>query len=293
MIIAQISDTHIKRKGRLLHHMIDTARYLKRAVKRLNHLDPPPDAVLATGDLTESGKPKEYRRLRNILADLEIPLFVIPGNHDNRANFRDAFYDHAYLPKNGPYVQYVIEQFPVRLIGLDSLAVGESGGELDEVRLRWLETRLVEQPLRPTLLFLHHPPFKTGIRAVDALGFRGVEEFAALVQRHPQVIRVVAGHIHRPIQIPWAGTYASTAPSTAHQVVLDLRERRPLGFVLEPPGFALHVWQPQGGLISYACVTDALGAVVDYPGFGDLRDRQRNGHLRALPTFVADDRPAS
>ena len=72
MIIAQISDTHIKRKGRLLHHMIDTARYLKRAVKRLNHLDPPPDVVLATGDLTESGKPKEYRRLRKILADLAV-----------------------------------------------------------------------------------------------------------------------------------------------------------------------------------------------------------------------------
>jgi len=293
MIIAQISDTHIKRKGRLLHHMIDTARYLKRAVKRLNHLDPRPDVVLATGDLVESGKPKEYKRLRKLLADLEIPLFVIPGNHDDRANFREAFADHTYLPKNGPYVQYVIEQYPVRLIALDSTADGESGGELDDVRLRWLETRLGEQPSRPTILFLHHPPFKTGIKPVDALGFRGVDEFAALVQRHPQVMRVIAGHIHRPLQVPWAGTYASTAPSTAHQVVLDLRERRPLGFVLEPPGFTLHVWQPQMGLVSYACVTDALGSFIDYPGFGDLRDQRRNGHLRALPTFVAGNRPAS
>jgi 3',5'-cyclic-AMP phosphodiesterase len=284
MIIAQISDTHIKRKGRLLHHMIDTARYLKRAVKRLNALEPRPDVVVATGDLVESGKAKEYKRLRQLLGDLEIPLFVIPGNHDDRTNFRDAFADHTYLPKNGPYLQYVIEQYPVRLIGVDSTADDISGGEIDELRLRWLETRLSEQPARPTIVFMHHPPFKTGIKPVDALGFRGVDHFAALIRRHPQVVRILSGHIHRPLQVPWAGTYASTAPSTAHQIVLDVRERQPLGFVLEPPGFALHVWESQTGLVSYACLIDALGAVVNFPALGMT---EPGGHLRAVPTFVA------
>jgi Icc protein len=286
MIIAQISDTHIKRKGRLLHHMIDTARYLRRAIRRLNALDPRPDVVLATGDLVESGKPKEYRRLRKILGELELPLYVIPGNHDDRANFREAFADHVYLPKNGAYVQYVLEQYPVRLIGLDSTDPERAGGVMDELRLRWLETRLGEQPDRPTVLFLHHPPFKTGIKPVDALGFRGLDEFGAVIRRHPQVKRVLCGHIHRPLQVPFAGTFASTAPSTAHQVVLDLRERRPLGFVMEPPGFALHVWGAATGLISYACLTDALGAVIDFPGFGDLRG-QAHPHLRSIATFVA------
>lgn len=292
MIIAQITDTHIKRKGQLLHHMIDTARYLKRAVRRLNGLSPRPDVVLATGDLVERGKPKEYKRLRKLLAELEIPLFAVPGNHDDRENFRDAFGDHPYLPTNGPYVQYVVEAYPVRLIGLDSTAPGEAGGELDETRLRWLETRLAEQPSRPTLIFLHHPPFKTGIKAVDALGFRGLDDFAALVSRHSQIVRVLAGHIHRPMQLQWAGTYASTASSTAYQVVLDLRERRPLGIVLEPPGFALHVWSPLSGMTSYACLTDSRGSGLDYPGFADLRV-ERAGRLRVLPTFVVGDKSAS
>lgn len=286
MIIAQISDTHIKRKGRLLHHMIDTARYLRRAIRRLNALEPCPDVVLATGDLVESGKPKEYRRLRKILGELEIPLYVIPGNHDRREAFRDAFHDHGYLPANGQYVQYVLDQYPVRLIGLDSTDPGRPGGAFDELRLRWLETRLAEQPDRPTILFMHHPPFKTGIKPVDALGFCGVEELGAVVRRHPQVLRLLCGHIHRPIQVPWAGTFASTAPSTAHQIVLDLRERRPLGFVMEPPGCALHLWSEQTGLVSYACLTDAMGTAIDFPGFGDLRDEPRP-RLRALTTFVA------
>jgi 3',5'-cyclic-AMP phosphodiesterase len=292
MIIAQITDTHVKRKGQLLHHMIDTARYLKRAVRRLNALRPRPDVVIATGDLVERGRPKEYKRLRKILAELEIPLYAIPGNHDDRENFRDGFGDHPYLPKNGPFVQYVVDAYPVRMIGLDSTSPGEAAGMLDETRLRWLETRLAEQASRPTLIFLHHPPFKTGIKVVDALGFRGAAEFADLVSRYPNVVRVVAGHIHRPLQLPWAGTYASTASSTAYQVVLDLREGAPLGIVLEAPGFALHVWSPLSGMTSYACLTDAENAALDYPGFSGLR-AERAGRLRVLPTFVAGRRSAS
>src|SRR5271166_1678561 len=110
MIIAQITDTHIKRKGKLLHHMINTAKRLRKAVERLNALDPRPDVVLATGDLVEDGKRKEYKLLRKILDHLEIPLYVIPGNHDRSEAFLDAFSDHAYLPRYGP-LQYAIEQY--------------------------------------------------------------------------------------------------------------------------------------------------------------------------------------
>ena len=75
----------------------------------------------------------------------------------------------------------------------------------------------------------------------------------------PQVERVLCGHLHRSIQSRWAGTVASTAPSTAHQVVLDVREDAALGFTLEPPGYALHLWRPDVGLVSHvATVGDFL-----------------------------------
>jgi len=256
VIVAQITDLHIKRKGQLLHHMINTAKYLRRCIARLNALDPRPDLVLATGDLVEAGKPKEYRRLRKILSALELPLFLIPGNHDVREHLREAFPEHTYLPESGP-LQYTLEHLVVRLIGLDSTAPGRTGGEFDEDRLAWLDARLSEQPHRPTLLFMHHPPFRTGIRQLDALGFRGVEAFGDIVERHPQVERIVCGHIHRAMQVRWRGTIACTAPSTAHQLVLELRERQPLGFVLEPPGFLLHVWDG-ATLVSHAALVDGF-----------------------------------
>lgn len=254
MIIAQITDTHIRRKGKLLHHMVNPGKRLRRAVERLNELDPRPDVVLATGDLTESGKRKEYKRLRELLEPLRMPLYVIPGNHDRREVMREAFADQWYLPAYGP-LQYVIEEFPMRLIGLDTTVDGEAGGTLDAERLEWLDAKLALAPVRPTLIFMHHPPFRTGIKALDALGFRGAAELGAILERHRQIERVVCGHIHRAIEMRFHGTTVCTALSTAHQFALELRQKHPLGVVLQPPGFALHVWR-DGELTTHHCLVD-------------------------------------
>ena len=253
MIIAQITDTHIKRKGRLLHHIVNTAKHLRKAIRLLNAMEPRPDVVLATGDLVEDGKRKEYKRLRSILAELTIPLYVIPGNHDRREAFREAFADHVYLPPNGP-LHYVVDDYPVRLIGLDTTVEDHAGGVMDAVRLNWLNEQLAPAPDTPTLIFMHHPPFQTGIPMLDNLGFHGRDEFGAIVERHPQIERIVCGHIHRSMQVRWHGTIASTAASTAFQFVLELRDRDRIGIGRERPGFALHVWDGNQ-LVSHDCIT--------------------------------------
>jgi 3',5'-cyclic AMP phosphodiesterase CpdA len=253
VIIAQITDTHVRRKGRLLHHIINSGKHLRKAVRRLNAMEPRPDVVLATGDLVEAGKRKEYKRLRGILSELSIPLYVIPGNHDEREAFREAFADHAYLPADGPLC-YVVEDYPVRLIGLDTTVEDHAGGVLDGVRLTWLNETLAHAPDRPTIIFMHHPPFETGIPVLDDLGFRGRAELGAIVERHPQIERIVCGHIHRSMQVRWHGTVASTAVSTAFQFVLEMRDRNRIGIARERPGFALHVWDGHQ-LVSHDCVT--------------------------------------
>ena len=208
----------------------------------VNALDPRPDIVIATGDLVEGGKPEEYARLKRLLAPLAMPVHLIPGNHDARDALRAAFADHAYLPSRG-FLQYTIEDQPVRLIALDTLVPGKGYGELCDERLDWLEARLAEGD-RPTAIFMHHPPFDCGIDAFDGSRLNeGGERLAALVRRHDNVERVMCGHVHRPIQVRWAGTMASIAPSTAHQATLDLHEGAPLSMTMEPPGLALHQWR--------------------------------------------------
>lgn len=259
MLIAQISDMHIKAEGRLLYNRIETAGYLERAVAHVMALDPRPDVVIATGDIVDRGRVEEYANARRLLAPLSMPVYLIPGNHDLRDEMREVFPDHAYLPKNG-FLQYAVEDLPVRLIALDTLVVGKPYGELCEERLSWLEARLAEDD-RPTVLFMHHPPFECGIAPFDAsrLNF-GSERFAEIVRRHPNVERVMCGHVHRPIQARWAGTVASIAPSTAHQATLDLRDGSPLSMMFEPPALALHQWRPGTGLVTH------VSYIGDYEG---------------------------
>ncbi|HYH37143.1 MAG TPA: phosphodiesterase [Azospirillum sp.] len=257
MLIAQLTDPHIKGPGRLLARRVDTAALLAGAVAAVNALNTPPDVVLLTGDLVDAGRPEEYGLLREILQPLKAPVLPIPGNHDERGALAAAFTELPFLPRGGAFVQYVVEDWPVRLIGLDTVVPGAAGGAMCAERLAWLDATLSEQPERPTVLFLHHPPFRTGIGHMDDFGFDGMDAFAAVVRRHPQVERALCGHMHRPIQRRWAGTLASTAPSTAHQVALDLSEGGPACFVMEPPGFQLHLWREDTGLVSH---TAAVGA---------------------------------
>jgi 3',5'-cyclic-AMP phosphodiesterase len=128
---------------------------------------------------------------------------------------------------------------------------GKGHGALCEERLGWLEARLGESD-RPTVLFMHHPPFDCGIDAFDGMKLNeGADRLAAIVRRHSHVERVMCGHVHRPIQVLWAGTMASIAPSTAHQATLDLHEGTAHSLMMEPPGLALHLWKPGMGLVTH------------------------------------------
>ena len=250
MLIVQITDTHLKGEGELLYGRIDTQAFLERAVAHVNALDPRPDVALVTGDLVDSGKATEYANLRRVLSQLAMPFYLIPGNHDARDALREAFPDHAYLPQTG-FLQYVIEGLPLRLVALDTLVPGKGHGALCAQRLDWLEARLGESG-RPTLLFMHHPPFDVGIDAMDGMRLiEGEERLAGIVRAHGNVERVLCGHVHRPIQVRWAGTMASIAPSTAHQVLLDLRDGAKLALTMDPPGVALHLWKPATGLVTH------------------------------------------
>ncbi len=252
MIIAQISDFHVTADGRLAYRKVDTNAALAAAVSCLNALAPQPDIVLGTGDLVDLGTKEEYAVLRSNLRGLKAPIFLIPGNHDERGALRAAFAADGYFPASGDSLNYTIESWPVRIIALDTVVPGENHGALDWAQIDWLDRRLAEQPRRPTIVMMHHPPFATGIRHMDEMGLLdGAQTLGEVIARHQQVERVLCGHIHRPIQRRWHGTIASTAPSTAHQVVLDLQADGQSAFVMEPPGYQLHLWREGEGLISH------------------------------------------
>lgn len=255
MLIAQISDLHIGTPDSDVERSSGSSAFLERAVQHLCRMEPRPDAVLCTGDLVHDGRPEEYARLAALLKPLPMPCFVIPGNHDDREQLRATFGHRGYLPAQG-FIQYAVDLGPLRLIGLDTHVPGRPGGLLCGERLAWLDARLAEAPKQPTLVFMHHPPFRTGVHAMDAMGLEGAGALAEVMGRHPQVERVLCGHLHRPIVKRFAGTVASTCPSTMLQVMLDLGVPGRLAMVPEPPACQLHLWSEAAGLVTHTSYID-------------------------------------
>ncbi len=269
MLIAQISDLHVAIDTSFMRRFVDANALLERAVEYCNTMTPRPDVVVATGDLTDHGTADEYGLLAEILGALAVPLVVIPGNHDEPEVMRSALGTPAGA--TGPTFDHTVEDFPVRLVAVDSTVPGRHDGEVDAAQLAWLDACLAEQPDRPTFCFMHHPPFATGIWWMDCIGLTGADGLGAVIGRHPQVRLLAAGHVHRPVTTVFAGTLAVTAPSTCHQTAMALHEDCPPRITTEPPMLALHQWTGDG-FVSHATVFDKEGPdlniaelVADWP----------------------------
>jgi 3',5'-cyclic-AMP phosphodiesterase len=233
-ILLQLSDPHLGANW----NGADPVRALAAAVETARSLHPPPDAVLVSGDLSEHATRDEYRQARELLAPLEAPLYVVAGNHDERGALRSAF----ELPGHDrDPIQYAADLGPMRLVVLDTTIPGVERGELDGDRLGWLDGELAREPTRPTVIAMHHPPIVTGIPAWDEIGLAPSDQRALgeVVQRNPQVLRIVAGHVHRAISGELGGRPVLAAPSTYLQAKLDLGLRE-IELADEPAGIAVH-----------------------------------------------------
>jgi 3',5'-cyclic-AMP phosphodiesterase len=270
MLIAQISDTHIKQPGSLAYGRVDTERMLRDCVAHVMAQNPLPDVVVITGDLVDFGQVEEYELLKDCLAPLTLPLLLIAGNHDERQNFRQVFSEErwAHLHQHPEFVQFAVTLGQLRFVGLDTLIPFEGGGMLCERRLAWLDETLAASD-QPTVILMHHAPFLTGIVHMDAIGLTGRAAFAEVVAKHPHVCRILCGHLHRPIQACVAGVLASTAPSPAHQVLLGLLPDTPDSFVMEPPGYQLHLWRV-GQMVSHQVVLGDFAGPYPFREDGQL-----------------------
>jgi 3',5'-cyclic-AMP phosphodiesterase len=280
MLIVQISDLHVATADAGVRQFVDTNANLARAISYIEAMQPRADLVVATGDLTDNGTAEEYRLLRELLDRFEIPVLVIPGNHDDVEPLVKVLDNHAYLPRDGGPLQYAIDG-DVRVVGVDTTRPGHHDGLLDAERLQWLDATLSAQPDAPTLVMMHHPPFETGIWWMDRSHIRGAEEFERVVRRHPHVRRVIAGHIHRSIQTTWGETVVSVAPSTAHQVGLDIRPEAAPIINAEQPMFTLMQWNGDS-CVSYLSGFDAQVPRLDSAEeFGEWS--RAVGYLRGNP----------
>lgn len=271
--LVQLTDLHIREPGRLAYGRIDTAPYLRRAVAGVRALRQRPDAVVVTGDLSDFGRAAEYAHLAELLAPLDMPVYLLPGNHDDRDALRRAFPAHGYLGAEGGFVQYSVMVGGLRLIALDTSTPGHPHGELCAERLDWLEAELEMCCDEPVVIALHHPPFATLIGHMDEIGLlQGGPRLEAMVRRFPNVERLICGHLHRAIEVRFGGSIACTTPAPAHQVVLDLDAAAPSRWLLEPPAFRVLALPEGGRLVSHLAPIGSFDGPYPFHDGGGLID---------------------
>lgn len=259
MLIAQLSDLHVRPAGQLYKGVADSNRALRDAIAHLHGLDRRPDLVLITGDLVDEGRPEEYAMLAALLQTLAIPYRVLPGNHDERQAFRQAFRGHAYLGTEGP-VNWCLDEQALRIVAFDACPPGLHHGQAEPASLQWLQATLAAGRTRPTLLLMHHPPFVSGIPYLDEYRYRDAAPLEALVAGFDQVQAVLCGHVHRVMFRRWGGTVVAACPSTTTQIALQLQpDASPQSFI-GPAACLLHLWQPEHGLVSHVSHIDPAGA---------------------------------
>lgn len=261
MLFAHISDFHVfadRPETRLVR--ADAEQAARKVVADLAGFAPKFDAVLFTGDLTDGGSAADYALLTDILAPLDMPVFMVPGNHDRREAMRTAFSARLPLPEHG-YLNYQADLPGMRLLALDTLVEGKGHGALAPQSLDWLRQRLAEPATSPTAIILHHPPFSCGNAALDrALLIEGEQELAALVAAFPAPLAIFAGHVHRPYRSRWHGAFCAVAGSPAFQMGLDLSGRAEEPPVVdEPYAYFIYRLDGEGGFTCHTRYVDIAG----------------------------------
>ena len=243
MRILQISDFHLRGDGKLSFQVVDTASFLKSTKAHLEHVfaldGQKPDMIVVTGDIADSGDEKAYLMVYEALSSFNVPVYAVPGNHDRRDRMVRILKGWTIPnPQTAPFLCYAVQTEEARLLFLDTLNPGSHAGHMREAELAWLDNELQSNKNVPILIFMHHPPFITGLPAMDE-PFENREEMRTVLMKAPWA-RLCCGHMHRPIFTVWAGVPCVTAPAASMQIELDFTPEGGDTFRMETPGYLLH-----------------------------------------------------
>jgi Icc protein len=282
MLIAHLSDLHAVPDAGATRAGFEADAALHNAFRALHALDPPPDLIVLSGDVAEEGEAQAYARTAERLRALKRPVVAVPGNHDSDAEFAvflRALNAQSRLP--APPLCSVRDFAALRVIGLASQQPLTSAGALSDETLAWLDATLTDAPGRPTLIVVHHPPFRCGIGFMDRIRLvDGAAQLECIVAAHPQVLALLCGHHHRAMETLFGGRPCYVAPALSYAVSLDLRPGGEGGYTPEPAAFRLLHYDGRR-LVSHLAYVEAEGAPRPFRSLAEADLGETSGLERA------------
>lgn len=242
MIIAQISDTHIALDTPDADRRI---RDFEATIADINALDPAPDLIVHSGDIVHNGRQDEYNQCISTLAKAVAPVYVMVGNKDDRANLLQAFSPFGYLAPDSDFIDYAIEDFPVRLLALDTKSRDGNKGDFCSERIGRLTGMIDADTTRPIAVFTHHPPFDVMVGPVQ-VNFQTRDimlDLRSALRHSGRVIAVFSGHVHRGT----AGHVENIPATVMPSIATTLRKGEYADHMKERPVYHIHRFDPDWG----------------------------------------------
>lgn len=208
--ILHLSDPHLHGSNNARLRGVDTKALFEATLSQALADGRRPDAILATGDLVQDETRAGYQRFRDLVGVAQVPVHVLPGNHDDPALMREVLdiapFQYCGDARHGGW----------QLVMLSSFASKDDGGVLDECELERLERTLAATD-RHCLVALHHQPVPMGSRWLDGVGLRNADDFLAVCDRHANVRGIVWGHVHQAFDQYRGNVRLLSTPSTCAQ----------------------------------------------------------------------------
>lgn len=257
MKLIQLTDIHLTTPGKTIGGRDPNANFEIAMDHALtNH--PDAEAVVITGDLSDWGERDDYLRLRDRVANVQVPVHLCIGNHDDRATFLGVF---PYLADENGHVQKAVPLSGGTAILLDTWGPETHAGHFCETRAAWLEAHLSETD-GPFWIFMHHNPIPTHLGPMDRIMLLDADRFGDVISRYNTKIRhMVFGHCHMPLSGSFHGVPVSSGRGTNHAGWINFSEAELLCGSDLPEAYSVII-------ASDACTTVHM---VEFGYIGDIR----------------------
>jgi Icc protein len=190
--LLQISDTHLHAAADSRMRGVTTYATLLAVLEHAKR-DPrwPVDAIIATGDIVQDESRAGYERFRDALAPLGVPVYCIPGNHDDPVLMGEILMSGSFQ------LGGELREGTWSVVLLSTFLAGEDAGGLGPARLSGLKQALHAHTGQNILVAMHHHPLPMGSAWLDGVALRDAQAFWKVIDAHSDVRAVVCGHVHQ------------------------------------------------------------------------------------------------